>query len=95
MVDKLKTKSMDMLMNGIVTIDNIEDAYKFFEDLCTVKELEAMAQRFEVAKLLRDGITYSAIEEETGASSATISRVNRALNYGEEGYDVVINKLNK
>ena len=92
MVDKLRTESMDSLLKGIVAIDNLDDAYKFFEDLCTVKELEAMAQRFEVAKLLREGITYTLIEEKTGASSATISRVNRCLNYGTDGYDLVIEK---
>lgn len=90
---KLKTPAMDTLMAGIVTINTIEEAYDFFEDLCTVGELEAMKQRFEVAALLRKDTTYQVIEEVTGASSATISRVNRALNYGNDGYDMIIKNL--
>ena len=80
-------------MAGIVSIESVDEAYAFFEDLCTVGELEAMKQRFEVAALLRKDTTYQVIEEKTGASSATISRVNRALNYGNDGYDLIIKKL--
>lgn len=93
MSKKLRTPAMDLLMAGIVSIESVDEAYAFFEDLCTVGELEAMKQRFEVAALLRKDTTYQVIEEKTGASSATISRVNRALNYGNDGYDLIIKKL--
>ena len=70
-----------------------EDCYKFFEDVCTVRELKSITQRLEVAKLLKIRKTYNEIEQETGASTATISRVNRNLNYGAEGYELVLDKL--
>lgn len=90
---KLQSEAMDELFNAILCLNSVDEAYDFFEDLCTVNELEAMKQRFEVAKMLRDKVTYSDIEEKTGASSATISRVNRSLNYGTEGYEMVLNRL--
>ena len=76
---------MDRLFDGILTLQSREEAYRFFEDLCTAGELEAMQQRFEVASMLRDKNTYSEIADKTGASTATISRVNRALKYGDNG----------
>lgn len=90
---KTKSESSDMLMEGILLLENLEDCYRFFEDLCTTSELKAMAERFQVAKLLKERKTYIDIEDKTGASTATISRVNRFLNYGNDGYKIVIEKL--
>ena len=83
-----KEKS-DLLYRAILTLKNEEECYNFFQDLCTISELRSMEQRYQVATLLNDGMIYSDILEKTGASSATISRVNRALNYGVEGYHQV------
>ena len=93
MNSKLKDIHMDELFKGIMSLDSIEECYNFFEDLCTITELRAMAQRFQVAKMLDQGQIYSDIVRETGASTATISRVNRCLNYGTDGYDLVIDRL--
>ena len=87
---KLHDENVDFLFDAILTLKNREECYKFFEDLCTVAELRAMEQRFEVALLLSDGMIYNDILERTGASSATISRVNRSLNYGADGYKNVL-----
>ena len=83
---KLHDENVDFLFDAILTLKNREECYKFFEDLCTVAELRAMEQRFEVALLLSDGMIYNDILERTGASSATISRVNRSLSYGTGAY---------
>lgn len=91
----IKNKSIDELYKAIMTIDNLEECYTFFEDLCTITEIQAMAQRYHVALMLEQGVTYSKIAKETGASSATISRVNRCLNYGTGGYNAVITKVEK
>lgn len=72
-----------------------EECYSFFEDLCTVNELLSLSQRFEVAAMLKDGKTYLEIAEKTGASTATISRVNRSLNYGNDGYELVFGRMEK
>jgi TrpR-related protein YerC/YecD len=93
MSKNLHTKAMDMLLDGVLSLKDREEAYLFFEDLCTVGELEALQQRFEVARMLRQEKTYQEIAEVTGASTATISRVNRALNYGNDGYDMIFNRL--
>ena len=79
-------------MDGILLLQNREEAYRFFEDLCTINEMESLSQRFEVAGMLREEQTYHDIAEKTGASTATISRVNRALNYGDDGYDMVLSR---
>ena len=92
---KLETAEMDELLRAILSLETVEEAYEFFEDLCTVNEMVAMKQRFEVAKMLREERTYQDIADETGASSATISRVNRALNYGNDGYDMVLKRISK
>ncbi|MBE5912310.1 YerC/YecD family TrpR-related protein [Pseudobutyrivibrio sp.] len=92
---KLETEEMDELLRAILSLETVEEAYEFFEDLCTVNEMVAMKQRFEVAKMLREERTYQDIADETGASSATISRVNRALNYGNDGYDMVLKRISK
>ena len=89
-----KEKS-DGLYRAILTLKDEEEVYRFFQDLCTVTELRAMEQRFDVAVLLHDGMIYSDILERTGASSATISRVNRCLHYGADGYRTVIPRLRK
>lgn len=93
MKDKLNTEAVQELMSAILTLDNYDDCLHFFEDLCTVNELQSIAQRFEVASMLYDKQTYLDITEKTGASTATISRVNRSLNYGAEGYEAVFSKL--
>ena len=80
-------------MDAILHLTSQEDAYRFFEDICTIAEMKSMAQRIEVARLLRAGVTYQEIAKETGASSATISRVNRALLYGADGYRRVLDAL--
>ena len=83
----------DKLFAGILSLKNIEECYMFFEDLCTAGELESMQQRFAVAAMLRKDETYQKIADQTGASTATISRVNRALTYGDDGYELVLNRL--
>lgn len=93
MSKNLHTNAMDMLLKGVLSLKNMDEAYLFFEDLCTVGELEALQQRFEVALLLRKEKTYQEIADTTGASTATISRVNRALNYGNDGYDMIFERL--
>ncbi|MCI2105231.1 MAG: YerC/YecD family TrpR-related protein [Intestinimonas sp.] len=87
---KDKKEHDDLLYESILSLKNLDECKKFFEDLCTVAELRAMEQRFEVALLLSDGMIYNDILERTGASSATISRVNRSLNYGADGYKDVL-----
>ena len=91
---KVKNSNMDQLMEAIVSLQNKDEAYKLFADLCTVKELEAINQRFLVAGMLKTDKTYLEIAEATGASTATISRVNRSFSYGEGGYDLVMERIN-
>ena len=93
MSKKLRTDSVDHLFDAILSLQNREECYTFFEDVCTVNELLSLSQRFEVAKMLRDQKTYLDIAEKTGASTATISRVNRSLNYGNDGYDMVFSRM--
>lgn len=88
-------KSTDNLFKGILSLENIEECYDFFKDLCTVKELIDIAQRFDVACQLADGKYYHQISEVTGASSATISRVNRCLHYGNNGYKKAIERISE
>ena len=92
---KVKNPQTDMLMKAVVSLRDEEDAYRFFEDLCTIPEIRSISQRLAVAELLRKGETYQKIAEETGASSATISRVNRALTYGADGYSRVLKEMEK
>lgn len=89
----LKNEATDHLFEAILSLKTVDECYKFFEDVCTVKEIQAIAQRMEVAKMLTEKRVYSDIVKETGASTATISRVNRSLNYGSEGYDLVFKRL--
>lgn len=90
---KIKTPAVDHLLDAILELRTKEECYNFFEDLCTVKELLSLSQRFEVATMLRDGRTYLDIAEKTGASTATISRVNRSLSYGSDGYELIFQRL--
>lgn len=90
---KIRNEQTDLLMEAMLKLQSSEDAYRFFEDVCTIAEMKSMAQRIEVARLLRAGVTYQEIARETGASSATISRVNRALLYGADGYRRVLDAL--
>lgn len=92
MNSKLKDAHMDELFQGILSLSSVEECYNFFEDLCTITELRAMAQRFQVAKMLDEGQIYSDIVRETGASTATISRVNKCLIYGTDGYRMVLDR---
>ena len=89
----LNTKEIDHLMKAILSIKNVDECKNFFADICTVKELQDLSQRFEVARLLKSGKSYQEISKETGASTATISRVNRALVYGSGGYKSVLDNL--
>ena len=90
---KIKSKELDLFFKAILKLDNIEECYKFFEDVATINEVKALAQRLHVAKMLREKKTYTEIAEETKASTATISRVNRCLNYGADGYNNILNRL--
>jgi TrpR-related protein YerC/YecD len=92
-LDKLRDRTVDQLFEAILQLRTLEEAYKFFDDLCTVNEVQSLAQRLEVARMLRKGQTYNQIEAETGASTATISRVKRCLNYGTDGYKIVLDRL--
>ncbi|MBQ7360433.1 MAG: TrpR YerC/YecD [Lachnospiraceae bacterium] len=92
---KIKTEAVDFLFDAILSLENRDECYSFFEDLCTVNELLSLSQRFEVAAMLGDKKTYLEIAEKTGASTATISRVNRSLNYGNDGYDMVFSRIRK
>lgn len=94
MNSKIKDENMDYLFQAILSLNSLDECYKFFEDLCTVPELKAMSQRLEVAKMLSDKQVYSEIVKITGASTATISRVNRSLIYGSDGYAMVFEKMN-
>jgi len=95
MVKKLKSEPVDQLFDAILTLQTKEECYSFFEDLCTVNELLSLSQRFEVASMLRQKKTYLEIAEKTGASTATISRVNRSLTYGNDGYELVFGRMKK
>ena len=92
---KLNDKAIDQLFESILTLKDVEEAYIFFDDLCTLNEIQSLAQRLEVARLLRQGATYNQIETSTGASTATISRVKRCLNYGNDGYTLALDRLNR
>lgn len=91
--DKLRNSEVDHLFQAIMSLESVEECYNFFEDLCTVQELKAMSQRLTVAKMLSDHKVYSDIVNATGASTATISRVNRSLLYGNDGYTTVLERL--
>ena len=88
-------KSFDQLFSAVLKLDGMDDCRKFFEDVCTIKELEDITQRLQVASYLKEGKNYQEISTITGASTATISRVNKCLNYGSGGYNLVLEKGDK
>ena len=90
---RIKNDQVDGLFEAILLLEDMEECYRFFEDICTVKEIQSIAQRLEVVKLLTLNKTYNEIEKETGASTATISRINRSLNYGVDGYKIILKRL--
>ena len=93
MSKNIRTEAVDHLFEAILCLKDKEECFTFFEDVCTINELLSLSQRFEVAKMLMDKRTYLDISEKTGASTATISRVNRSLNYGNDGYDMVFKRM--
>lgn len=92
---KIRTEAVNHLFEAVLTLETKEECFRFFEDLCTVNELLSLSQRFEVAAMLRNHETYLQIANKTGASTATISRVNRSLNYGDDGYALVFSRMNQ
>lgn len=91
--EKLRNPLNDQLFRAILALETADECYEFFEDICTIGELRSISQRLEVARMLKEGIGYDAIVEETGASTATISRVKRCLNYGADGYRKVLERM--
>ena len=92
-IDRLRGKELDDLFEGILKLETVEECHHFFDDLCTTNELVSLKQRFQVAKMIKEGQTYSKVQNETGASSATVSRVKRCLDYGSEGYHMIIDRM--
>lgn len=95
MNNKLMDENIDVLFKAILSLESVEECYHFFDDLCTIAEIKAMSQRLHVARMLREHHIYSDIVAKTGASTATISRVNRCLNYGSDGYNTVLERLDE
>ena len=93
MQNKIRDEKLEFLLRGILTLDNIDECYHFFEDLCTVSELQEMSRRLLAAKMLKDNYIYTEIAQQTGLSTATISRVNRSLHYGKDSYWELFRKL--
>ncbi len=94
-IDKLRGELLDQLFEAILSLETKEECYQFFDDVATMNEVQALSQRLQVAKMLRDGSTYNEIEQKTKASTATISRVRRCLDYGSDGYGTVLDRLEK
>jgi TrpR-related protein YerC/YecD len=92
---KVKNSEIDELFQAILHLENMEECYRFFDDLCTVNELEAFGQRLKVAKMISEGKTYHEIEEITGVSAATISKISKSISYGPGGYKLIIEKLKR
>lgn len=90
---KVRSDQVDTLFKAILMLKTEEECYRFFEDLCTFKEIQSLAQRLQVAKMLKDERTYGEIETETRASTATISRINKFLQYGSDGYNLILDRL--
>ena len=95
MIENIKSVQADYLFKAMMSLENLEEFYKFFDDLCTVAEVEAMANRLQAAKMLRAGEVYSEISDKTGQSTTTISRVNKCLRYGSNGYKIVLDRMEK
>ena len=92
-INKLRGKELDQLFQAVLSLKDLEECYRFFDDLCTINEIQSLAQRLDVARMLSEGNTYHKIETETGASTATISRVKRCLNFGNDTYEMVLERL--
>ncbi|MDM5329250.1 YerC/YecD family TrpR-related protein [Neobacillus sp. CF12] len=92
-INKLRGKELDQLFQAVLSLKDLEECYRFFDDLCTINEIQSLAQRLDVARMLREGNTYHKIETETGASTATISRVKRCLNFGNDTYEMVLERV--
>jgi TrpR-related protein YerC/YecD len=92
-INKLRGKELDQLFQAVLSLKDLEECYAFFDDLCTINEIQSLAQRLDVARMLREGNTYHKIETETGASTATISRVKRCLNFGNDTYEMVLERV--
>ncbi len=92
---EINSSDIDTLFRAVLQLKTIDECYSFFEDLCTISELKSMSQRMEVALMLRDKMVYTDIAAKTGASTATISRVNKCINYGQDGYNLVIDRMRK
>ncbi len=92
-MEKFRTELTDKLVSGILKLKTEEECYKFFEDICTIKEIKEIAQRLEVARLLEEGRAYNDVAKQTGASTATISRVNKCISYGSGGYKIVLDRM--
>lgn len=95
MNNRLKDPLIDQLCQAILSLQTVEECYRFFEDVSTISELKAWAQRLEVARMLNEGATYEKIAEETGASTATISRVKKYLHYGADGYKIILERIKR
>ncbi|MEC5424347.1 YerC/YecD family TrpR-related protein [Virgibacillus sp. C22-A2] len=92
-IDKLRGEQLDQLFDAILSLKDREECYKFFDDIATMSEIHSISQRLQVAKMLSEGSTYNVIEQETKASTATISRVKRCINYGNDGYKMVLERI--
>lgn len=93
-IEKLRGKALDELFDAVLTLETREECYQFFDDLCTVNELQSLSQRLQVAKMFKQGYTYATIEKESGASTATISRVKRSLQWGNDAYTMILDRMN-
>ncbi len=93
-IEKLRGAALDELFDAILTLENREECYQFFDDLCTVNEIQSLSQRLQVAKMIKQGYTYATIEQESGASTATISRVKRSLQWGNDAYTLILDRMN-
>ena len=94
MSKKIHTEAVDSLFDAVLSLRNREECYQFFDDLCTVNEIQSLSQRLQVAKMIKQGYTYATIEQESGASTATISRVKRSLQWGNDAYTMILERMN-
>lgn len=92
-IDKIRGEQTDQLFQAILQLESLEECYQLFDDLCTISEIQSLAQRLDVATMLKQKKTYDSIQQQTGASTATISRVRRCVDYGSGGYNTVLNRL--
>ena len=95
MIEKIRNGDVDYLFRAFMSLENIEEFYKFFDDICTIAEVVEMSKRLKAARMLKNGVVYSEISETTGLSTTTISRVNKCLRYGSDGYNTVLDRLER